>query len=391
MTIDRTNYEAFFLDYLEGRLSPDEAQAVEAFAAAHPDLQDELNGMRAMGHLLTVPLPEPPHRLDEKSALYQHAWNEEDQVLPLEQVPFTDKHALKKPLAISEEEELLLAAFAEGDSDAATTAKAQQLLSTKPWLAADVDLLRRMRVTPDAVVFMHKSDLRRGAGRVVPFMRYFSYAAAAAVVAWVVAIALPGGPTDAQLAAGFKSTLREMEKSGAQSTPDSTEETTPTTPNAPRRNMPVIVPVSPQENAPQDLAVQPVMPAEKTPDQSEQPQQQEQQEKPEQPQPLMENPLLPEEEQVAMVDSSQIPGTPQHTKRVEQYQTIFDFAQNKAKDKLWGGEDYPEDKFALALAQREVQRRFSSSTSFIEVTNVKTSKERELTVRVGKLVFSRKR
>jgi hypothetical protein len=86
-----------------------------------------------------------------------------------------------------------------------------------------------------------------------------------------------------------------------------------------------------------------------------------------------------------------MPGTPQHSRRVEQYQSLFEFAQTKAKDKLWGGRDYPEDNFALALAQREVQRRFNRPDSFIEVTQTKTPKERELKVRVGKLEFSRKR
>ncbi|MFN8776407.1 MAG: hypothetical protein ACK5XV_06520 [Flavobacteriales bacterium] len=391
MTIDRTQYEAFFLDYLEGRLSPDEAQAVEAFAAAHPDLEDELNGMRAMGHLLTVPLPGAPDLLDEKSTLYQHSWNEEDPLLPLNPVTFTDKTALKKPLFAREEEELLLAALAEGDSDAGTTTKAHLLLATKPWLTHDVDLLRRMRVTPEPVIFMHKADLRRGDGRVVPFLRYLSYAAAAALVAWVVAIALPGKPADARLAAGFASSLRKMEKSGAPSTSGSTEETTPIIPHSPRSNVPVIGPANPSDREPLDLAAQPAHQQENTPDQNEQPLLPEQHEKPQQIQPVPENPMLPQEQQLALLHSPPLPGNMQHINRVEQYQTVLDFVKAKAKNKLWGGEDYPADKFALAIAQREVQRRFNSSAPFIEVINVKTSRERRLTVRIGKLVFSRKR
>jgi hypothetical protein len=387
MTIDRTNYEVFFLDYLEGRLTAAEAQAVEAFAAAHPDLRDELDAMRAMSHLLTVPLPGTLDILEEKSSLYQRDWNGEDNILPLEHVPFTEKASLKKPLVASEEEELLLAAHAEGDSDTATVTKAQQLLHSKPWLAADYEMLQRMRVTPEPIVFMHKAGLRRDTGRVVPLMRYFSYAAAAAVVAWLVAIAMPGEPADADLAAGFKSRLREMTRSAAPSGEAGAKENTLEPAGLPRRDTPppVVAPDYSPAPAPQDLAVQPVRPEEKAPDQQEQPQQAEQ------PSPLPENHLLPGEEQIAVTDSSQMPGTPQHSRRVEQYQSLFDFAQTKAKNKLWGGRDYPEDNFALALAQREVQRRFNRPDSFIEVTQTKTPKERELKVRVGKFEFSRKR
>jgi hypothetical protein len=387
MMIDRTNYEAFFLDYLEGRLTAAEAQAVEAFAAAHPDLRDELDAMQGMSHMLTVPLPGSPTILEEKASLYQRDWEEEDVILPLEHVSFTEKASLKKPLVASEEEELLLAAYAEGDGDTAAVTKAQQLLHSKPWLTADYEMLQRMRVTPEQIVYMHKADLRRDTGRVVPLMRYFSYAAAAAVVAWVVAIAMPGGPADADLAAGFKSRLREMTRSAAPSGEAASEENTSAPLGSPRRTAPspVIIPDNSPAPAPQDLAVRPVRPEEKTPDQQEQSQQAEQ------PSPLPENHLLPGEEQIAVTDSSQMPGTPQHSRRVEQYQSLFEFAQTKAKDKLWGGRDYPEDNFALALAQREVQRRFNSSDSFIEVTQTKTPEERELKVRVGKFEFSRKR
>jgi hypothetical protein len=387
MTIDRTNYEVFFLNYLEGRLTAAEAQAVEAFAAAHPDLRDELDDMRGMSHLLTVPLPGTPTILEEKASLYQRDREEENVILPLEHVSFNEKASLKKPLVASEEEELLLAAYAEGDGDTATVTKAQQLLQSKPGLTADYEMLQRMRVTPEPIVHMHKADLRRSTGRVVPFMRYFSYAAAAAVGAWVIAIAWPVRPADADLAAGFKSRLREMTRSAAPTGEDGPKENTLAPVDSPRRNTPspLIIPDYSPALAVQDLAVQPVRPIEKAPDQ------QEQLPQAEQPAPLPENPLLPEEERIAVIDSSQMPGTPQHAKRVEQYQTLFDFAQTKAKDKLWGGNDYPEDNFALALAQREVQRRFNSPDSFIEVSQTKTPEERELKVRVGKFEFSRKR
>ena len=41
--ITRANYEAYFLMYVDGELTPAQSDAVEAFAALHPDLQEELD------------------------------------------------------------------------------------------------------------------------------------------------------------------------------------------------------------------------------------------------------------------------------------------------------------------------------------------------------------
>jgi anti-sigma factor RsiW len=41
--IDRTNYEEYFLLYIDGELPLEQAAAVDAFVAIHPDLQEELS------------------------------------------------------------------------------------------------------------------------------------------------------------------------------------------------------------------------------------------------------------------------------------------------------------------------------------------------------------
>ncbi len=43
--LDRTNYEEAFLLYVDGELSAEQNNAVEAFAALHPDLQEELDAL----------------------------------------------------------------------------------------------------------------------------------------------------------------------------------------------------------------------------------------------------------------------------------------------------------------------------------------------------------
>ena len=63
INITRSNYEDFFLLYVDGELTPEECDAVEAFTAAHPDLQEELD------ILLTTRLDAEPVVLFDKSSL----------------------------------------------------------------------------------------------------------------------------------------------------------------------------------------------------------------------------------------------------------------------------------------------------------------------------------
>lgn len=63
INITRSNYEDFFLLYVDGELTPEECDAVEAFAAAHPDLQEELD------ILLSTRLNAEPVVFLDKSAL----------------------------------------------------------------------------------------------------------------------------------------------------------------------------------------------------------------------------------------------------------------------------------------------------------------------------------
>lgn len=46
MTINRNNYEMYFLDYLEGNLDPVMEEELKTFLANHPDLSAELEQYR---------------------------------------------------------------------------------------------------------------------------------------------------------------------------------------------------------------------------------------------------------------------------------------------------------------------------------------------------------
>jgi hypothetical protein len=64
--IDRTNYEEYFLLYIDGELPSEQAAAVEAFAAFHPDLQEELS------ILLNTKLNADPVLFESKQQLFAH-------------------------------------------------------------------------------------------------------------------------------------------------------------------------------------------------------------------------------------------------------------------------------------------------------------------------------
>lgn len=61
--LTRDNYEEAFLMYVDEELSPEQKAEVEAFAALHPDLQDEL------ADLMSTKLPLPEVTFMDKSAL----------------------------------------------------------------------------------------------------------------------------------------------------------------------------------------------------------------------------------------------------------------------------------------------------------------------------------
>ena len=74
MIITTDNYEEYFYRYCEGGLTADESAAVEAFAAQHPDLAEELSLYDPTLKLAEEPMPYP-----DKEGLMRH----EPKVLPL--------------------------------------------------------------------------------------------------------------------------------------------------------------------------------------------------------------------------------------------------------------------------------------------------------------------
>jgi hypothetical protein len=149
-TIDRYNYEEFFLDYLEGNLSDSEVKNLERFLSDHPDLKEELNEMRL------VVVEEEAIEFD-KSALKQ---------IPFEN-DFDEFCVAKLEGDLEKEEELAFSNYLNIN----LIEKAQYQLYEKTKLSADLEILY-----PD------KEELRRKDRKMIPYWLLSGVGIAASVL-----------------------------------------------------------------------------------------------------------------------------------------------------------------------------------------------------------------
>jgi hypothetical protein len=151
ITITRSNYEEYFLLYVDGELTEQECDAVEAFAAAHPDLQEELD------ILLTTRLDAEPVVLGDKSALMADSM---------------------KTAAI--DESLLL--YIDNELTGEEKAGLEWELSKNKDLKLQHQLLQKAKLDPaETIVYPYKEELYRRTEKPVRPL-YWWRAAAAAVV-----------------------------------------------------------------------------------------------------------------------------------------------------------------------------------------------------------------
>ncbi len=129
------NYEAYFLDYIEGNLSDEDRQEVEKFLALYPDKFDELHEF-------------------------------ENITIPVEESISFDKSILKKGLSdvkiINDQnfEEFCIANL-EGDLDKSTSDKYQEHLTQHPEKQKTEDLYRKVYlVAEESIKYPHKSKLK---------------------------------------------------------------------------------------------------------------------------------------------------------------------------------------------------------------------------------------
>lgn len=152
MSINLNNYEAYFLDYYEGKLGPGQMDELMAFLEEHPELKD------VFGEYEEVLLTD----------------------LENEEVVFDAKQDLKKSLLITQSnyEEYFVASIENQLNDH----ERQQLdlfLAANPSLRNELELFKRTKLIPDlSIVYPGKEELKRGQKRPV---LWWYYGAAAAV------------------------------------------------------------------------------------------------------------------------------------------------------------------------------------------------------------------
>lgn len=131
MNIDKNNYEAFFLDYHEGNLSPQQVADLYLFLSQHPELKKEFEDFE---HIV----------LEDFSA-------------PV----FENKDSLKKNITADNREEYFIRAV-ENTLDTTELALLNQFLKTHPEFLTEFNLFIKTKLQADtAIVFDDKTNLKQ--------------------------------------------------------------------------------------------------------------------------------------------------------------------------------------------------------------------------------------
>lgn len=162
MKISRDNYEAFFLDYLDGNLEEKDMDQFLDFLEQNADLKEELRSLE------TIRLPEITTPMPQKQTLYRPA--EEEKV------------ALDHKLV----------AYLESDMEAGDRKNFEAYLAIHPELQKELKVFEHTRLKPDlAVRFANKKKLYHKPAPVI-FLTWTARAAAVVVLAWGISLLFRG-------------------------------------------------------------------------------------------------------------------------------------------------------------------------------------------------------
>ena len=132
MKIDRSNYEIWLIDWLDGNLSQTEAEELRLFLEKNPDLKNEVEELSEV-------------KLSSLSEPYPH------------------KNQLKKTsadLAVTQIE-YLSAAYLEGDLTSNQVSELQEIVESDPKKKSVFELMQRMKLVPVAVTYKQRKRLTR--------------------------------------------------------------------------------------------------------------------------------------------------------------------------------------------------------------------------------------
>lgn len=156
--IDRHNYEAFLLDYLEQNLSPNMVVELMVFLEQHPDLKQELDELQAF------------------------------EVLEPTSLPFDNKATLKKDALDN-----LMIAEIEGINTPQESKTLKQILKADKTAKNDFQLFKQTKLKSKKVIFKDKPSLKKEAA-IIP-LKWFKHAAAAVIVMTILIQGIDDGST----------------------------------------------------------------------------------------------------------------------------------------------------------------------------------------------------
>jgi hypothetical protein len=170
--INLDNYEAWFLDFFEGRLDAAQTDEMFQFLERYPKLKAELKNFEI------IPLQPEPIDFDEKSILKGEAdelLNDKNlQLKPNQNIQFSNKNSLKKP-AVCEED---IFALAEGEITGSQAEALKSIIQQDVVLSQELAAFRSARLQPDNTIrYPHKAALKKGTSIIPLFVRYASAAA----------------------------------------------------------------------------------------------------------------------------------------------------------------------------------------------------------------------
>ncbi len=225
MKLDRSTYEAWLLDRIEGRLTHDQVRELDAFLAANPDLAVDPGDLPTLDeaiHTITwkdeLKKNYPPQGLPDATRLndflvarlereltgeqeqaldrflYEHPEATRDAELMARSkvdpalIAFKRKTSIQRnfpPLGLPDEQRLtdFLIADAEGDLSREQRSALVALVQTNELAQREARLVKAARVSNERIVFAHKEQLKKREARVMPLWTRLAAAASIALVA----------------------------------------------------------------------------------------------------------------------------------------------------------------------------------------------------------------
>ena len=407
--INRENYEIWFIDYLDGKLELEQVAELLLFLESNLDLAEELDGLddvvlkddapvfSGKESLLKdeAPLSEEDINLllakklegdlkgDEitfvDALIQENEWAAQSwkvmQATKLEAdaAEFGNKNEVIIPASVDLTNPNMRAiAVAEGDLEASRISADEQKLAAT---------YAALKVKPDyALQFANKASLKQGAAVVSLWPTVARIAAVAAAVLLIWQIGFADRTTIGSGIEDFAGSVEVKAVSQPTQAPEQNDEEAETTPferstpkeyiqpmpNSVPQNQPVFASLDSRKPAPAILnslnATRAVSFANL----------------PGQDIAYYTTPLefeIPEAAEMTRVDDS------------DDYASMTDFLGNWVKGGLWGGDDYPQENFTLALASKATQKYSRRSGAKVNLDSEEDSKFR---LRLGKLEVSRK-